>query len=166
MSIILFCPSLHNDSVVDSVYYFSREKRGEDKCCLCLRSAVFCPQVKDSVSTLLSQICCILFYMYVTQIRLWVIGWGGDQARDEQIALKQVASLCNKCEVNYIVSGSSVALCLKGSYQCFVMWVFCYFSAAAFLLQLKKNCNLQFFKNIVQEIFFSNSVFRLILILL
>ncbi len=49
-----FCPLSHYDSVVDSVYYFSREKTGEDKCSLCLRSAVFCPQVKDLVSTSLS----------------------------------------------------------------------------------------------------------------
>lgn len=34
-------PGPHSGSVDDSVYYFSREKTGEDKCSLCLRSAVF-----------------------------------------------------------------------------------------------------------------------------
>ena len=53
--ITFFVPSSHNvNSVVDSFYYFSREKTGEDKCSLCLRSAVFCPQVQDLVSTSLS----------------------------------------------------------------------------------------------------------------
>lgn len=63
---------LHDDSVVDSFYYLSREKTGEDKCSLCLRSAVFCPQVKDfgfHVTVPDSFFC----HLFVSQFRLWAV---------------------------------------------------------------------------------------------